>query len=116
MWDNLADKVVKALAIAGTHSPQDIWECIEAGEMQGWELDGSIIVTTINVYPQIKVCEIVMAAGNLDKLWQIHDQQIEPWAKEMGCKRLVGRGRTGWLKSAKEHGYGRELIMASKEI
>ena len=110
------EKIVKALAVVGTHSPEDVYEAISRGRMQLWGDGDSVLVTTINSYPRFKACESFMAAGDLDVIWRLHDEQVIPWAKDLGCQRMIGRGRKGWLKSAREHGYGREWVMTSKEI
>lgn len=112
----LARKVCKALAIAGTHTPGDVEKAIEAGTMQHWEEDETIVVTTVNQYPQAKACEVFMVAGDFETAWKIHDEQIVPWAKSIGCTRMVGRGRLGWIRDLEQRGYRRQWIMASREI
>lgn len=114
--ETLVRKLAKALAREGTHSPDDVLLAIESGQMQHWEEGDTVVVTSIKQYPRLKACVIFLAAGRFDEVWKIHDEQIVPWAKALGCTRMVGRGRMGWEKSARERGYGRDALMMSKEI
>lgn len=112
----LAEKIVKALAVFGSHTPSDVEEAISLGLMQHWESGETVVVTEVKDYPQFRSCEVFMVAGDLDTAWDIEDRQIIPWAKDRGCTRMVGKGRKGWFRSARNHGYGVELVTAVKEI
>lgn len=84
--------------------------------MQHWEDGETVVVTEVKQYPLLKACEVFMVAGDLNTAWKIEAEQIVPWAKSIGCTRMVGRGRKGWAGSAKQHGYDRQLVIAMKEI
>src|SRR3546814_400120 len=112
----LAEKILKALAVFGSHSPEDVQKAIGEGRMQHWEEGETVIVTEVKQYPLLKVCEVFMVAGDLETAWKIEAERIVPWAKSLGCTRMVGKGRKGWAKSAKSHGYDRLLVLAIKEI
>lgn len=112
----LAEKVSEALAVGGTHSPEDVMQAIERGDMQCWPGESSVIVTTVSITPLHKTCKVFLVAGDLEEAWRIHDEQIVPWAKDQGCTRMLGEGRMGWVKSAREHGYGRPLIQMWKDL
>jgi hypothetical protein len=84
--------------------------------MQHWQEGETVVVTTINQYPRDRWCEVFMVAGDLETAWKIEREQVEPFAREMGCSRIVGRGRKGWAKSAKLHGYTREWVMAERRL
>lgn len=112
----LAEKVCKALAVGGTHRPQDIEKDIEEGRKQHWEDGETVVVTMICQEPLVKICRVFLVAGDLETAWKIHDEQIVPWAKSIGCTRMAGEGRMGWARSAREHGYTRQYIVAVKEI
>lgn len=113
---NLAEKVCKALAIGGTHRPEDIEQAIAEGRMQHWEGEGTVIVTAVCQEPLVKLCRVVLVAGDLEEAWKIHDEQIVPWARSIGCTRMKGEGRMGWARSAKEHGYTRQWVAAAMEL
>lgn len=116
MLDDLAQKVVKALEVAGTHSPEDIERALDSGEMQQWVRDDTVVVTHISIFPQLKACDVVLAAGEFQTAWDLVNEEVEPWARQMGCNRMVGRGRLGWSKGLKDHGYDLKWIVASKEL
>ena len=116
MSADLADKIVAALEVSGTHAPADIREAIKEGEMQAWQRGESLVVTHIAVWPRLKACEMFVAAGNLDEIWPLVEEEIEPWAKEMGCSRIVGRGRMGWAREIQKHGYETRWVVGVKEI
>lgn len=112
----LARKVCKALAIAGTHTPADVEKAIEEGRFQHWEDGETIVVTMICQEPLMKICKVFLVAGDLDAAWKIHDEQILPWAKSLGCSRISGEGRKGWEKSARKRGYTKVWVGAAMEI
>lgn len=101
----LEEKLKKALEVSKLYWPQDILEAIQKGKMQAWTQGDTLVVTTINEFPRMKVCDGVVAAGNLKDFWEIHDEQIVPFAKRHGCARIRGMGRPGWTKEAMKHGY-----------
>lgn len=113
---NLEAKLAKSLELSDLYSPKDILGAIKDGKMQAWTQEDTLIVTKISVFPRKKVCESVVAAGNLDNFWSIHDEQIVPFAKRNGCDRITGAGRLGWAKEAQKHGYTREWALVSMEI
>lgn len=113
---NLEAKIAKATMLTGTHTPQDILAAIMSGKMQAWTDEDSLVVTAIRPFPQMKVCDVFLVAGNLEKAWQIHDEQILPWAREQGCQRITGCGRKPWARNAKQHGYDTEYSLVSMEI
>ena len=92
----LSEKICKALKFGGTHTPEDVEKAVARQEMQAWMDGESIIITQVVDYPLIKVCEIFLAAGDLETCWDIHDKQIVPWATAPKARRPLGhRGTQG---------------------
>lgn len=113
---SLPVQIVKALAVSGTHNPDDVVRAISEGKMQAWGDGDTLVITTVKDSPRKRVCDVFLVAGNMEKAWEIHDNQVVPWAKEIGCSRITGHGRRGWFKTAKAHGYDTEWAFASMEI
>ena len=112
----LSEKICKALKFGGTHTPEDVEKAVARQEMQAWMDGESIIITQVVDYPLIRVCEIFLAAGDLETCWDIHDKQVVPWAKDKGCGRMHFGGRRGWQQSMDGHGYQSRSIVADMEI
>jgi hypothetical protein len=112
----LAEKICKALEVFGSHTPEDVQKAIEEGRFQHWEDGETVIVTEVKQYPRFLACEVFMVAGDMETVWKIEMCQIIPWAKALGCKRMIGRGRKGWARAAKPYGYDHQLVTAWKEI
>ena len=112
----LAEKVVKAIRVGGLYTPADVLERISDGRMQHWEDGETIVVTAVYDHTTAKVCKTELVAGDLETAWKIHDEQILPWAKSIGCTRMTGEGRQGWAKTARDHGYTKQWICAAMEI
>ena len=72
--------------------------------------------TKIVVYPNgRKVCVITACAGHSFPKWRHTIQEIEKYAKHMGCKAVRISGRKGW-KILKAEGYREPWIMLEKEL
>lgn len=113
---SLAEKVCKALAVGGLYAPADIEQRIASGHMQEWTEAETVVITAVFEHPLAKVCKTIMVAGDFDTAWKIHDEQIVPWARSIGCTRMVGEGRKGWAESARKHGYTTQWLTAAMEL
>ena len=111
-----APKLVKALQRIETHTPDDVLDALNRGAMQLWHKNDSIVVTEVAVYPRLKACRVFLAAGDFDDVWDLMDNQVEPWARNHGCKRIEGHGRLGWKKSAEQRGYVTLNLVMKKEL
>jgi hypothetical protein len=100
----------------GTHTVQDVAEMIQQGRAQFWPGFRSAIVTEINEYPQIKILNCFLAAGDLREI-ELMTPYIENWGKLAGCKRVTLVGRRGWEKTfLKDSGYKPRWFVMEKEI
>jgi hypothetical protein len=87
----------------GEYLPEDILKAVKARRMQMWVAeDGEIIkavgVTTITVFPRLKVCEFILLGGSGLLQWRHEKEQIMAWARRQGCQEIRGGGRKGWLR------------------
>lgn len=103
--ETLAAKLAKACLRDGELTPDSLMAEVEAGTVQEWSEGGTIVLTRLVERPEGKGCRIIMAAGDFDEIWRLHDDCIEPWAREIGQEFMIGDGRLGWRKSAEARGY-----------
>lgn len=92
--------IEKALAYTnGTHTMQDIWDCIKEGKLQFWYGAESIVLTEILQTPQRSILHFFLIGGSLSELQRMYPDIIE-WGKRQGCTRASGTGRAGWQRIA----------------
>jgi hypothetical protein len=89
----------KALALGGnTHTREDIAEGIKNGRFQYWGDDQCCVVTEIVQYPQKRVLHLFIAAGNLNRLFEVYLPRVKTFAVENGCSSLTSVSRKGFLR------------------
>ncbi len=88
----------------GDYTLEDIKKGLKEGGFQlwAWAEEDRIIccgVTGIVIYPQKKVCAVMMVGGQGLRLWRNEAQDIiADWARKNGCSDLEGYVRKGWLR------------------
>lgn len=88
----------------GRVNAEHIRQHVEAGTMQLWVVLGAqgealaLAVTEIVAFPLSKVCVVRGLAGHDREKWVHHLDDIEAWAKGLGCTRIEVRGRKGMAK------------------
>jgi len=101
-----------------TFSVEDILLAVESGTYQLWEEKDSVIVTEILTYPQAKVLNFILAAGDLPTLSRMFIV-LEHWGSDVeGCRIAATTGRMGWTRSflTKEQGWKATHVVLTKEI
>lgn len=97
----LYDVIGSALEYAnGTHTMQDIWECIKEGKLQFWYGEESIALTEILQTPQRSILHFFLIGGKLEELQGMYPIVIEWGITLQGCTRASGTGRSGWSRVA----------------
>lgn len=61
------------------------------------------IILEVSEYHNGKQCDIVMIGGDVMDEWIGELEEIEGWAKRVGCDRMILTGRLGWQKILKEY-------------
>jgi hypothetical protein len=98
-WELHREKLIEAIEYTnGTHKEDDVLVAILSGALTLWADENGAVVTEIMNYPQIKVLNMFIVAGNLGLLESMEPRLIE-YAKQNGCKRITGGGRKGWTRS-----------------
>ena len=96
---DLAALFDKALRIGGnTHTRQDIADGIKTGRFQYFGDDRCCVVTEIVDYPQKRTCHLFIAAGDLQRLFDVYLPMVKRFAREHGCVALTSVSRKGFLK------------------
>lgn len=111
-------EIESALAYAGgTHTFEDIRAGVEAGSFLAWPGVRSIIITEILQYPQRRVLNFFLAAGELPELEAMYPT-VEMYGKLHGCASAVITGRKGWERSflTKQEGWTPTLVVLEKQL
>lgn len=109
------DKLQRALDAAGnTYTLDDLRALIAARGAQLWRVNEcSVIVTEIIQYPQKRVLNVFLAAGELGPILDAVPD-LEAFAKDMKCDWIELTGRRGWLR--KLNGWRPKSVTMTKEI
>lgn len=95
-----------AVARGGLYTQESVLGALKAGEMQLWCAERGdemvmALVTEIAHYPARKICAAMFVGGrDLEHCMPIL-ADIEQWARENGCDRIVADGRRGWARKLK---------------
>jgi len=98
----------------GQLSYQDVITGINKGEYQFWAAENSCVVTTIDIFPQMKQLTIILGAGDLAEIDTKIRPVIEDWAREIQCDALIIFGRPGWQRALE--GYRRTAVVLEKRL
>lgn len=89
----------------GTHTIDDIEAGIEDGRFFFFSSEGSAVVVEFIDYPRLRVLNYFLIGGNLEQLVHRIEPAVTAWAKENGCRRVIGIGRKGLSRVFAKHGY-----------
>lgn len=98
-------------ALATANDPA-FWpiEAIDAmladGRAQFWATDKSALVTLVTSYPGgAVVIEVLAGTGSMADLIKRVRPKVEEWGRQYGCTHIQIKGRTGWARALKKHGF-----------
>lgn len=92
----------------------DVVSGIERGEYQFWSAKNSCVITTIDIFPQLKQLTIIIGAGDLEEIDNVIRPVVEEWAREIKCDALIIFGRPGWQRAL--DGYRRTAVVLEKRL
>jgi len=121
-WDEVEPLIKKVLnKQQNGYTVDNIKEMLLKEELQLWtSYDGtqikSICITHICIYPQHKICEVFMCAGQEIDSWLDFIEDIQAWAKSLGCDFMEIQGRRGWERKMQKYGYHLESVILRKEL
>lgn len=109
-------QIEKALALMGnTHSFKDVLSLIEDGFMQSFAVGETWAITQILDFPQKRVCEIFILAGELGQIEEVM-AEVEAYARAKGCQIMRGYGRAGWAHYTRPRGWTDDTRIYLKEL
>lgn len=98
----------------GQLSFNDVVDGIRRGEYQFWSAENSCVVSTIDIFPQLKQLTLIIGAGDLEEIDNVIRPVIEDWAREIKCDALIIFGRPGWQRALE--GYRRTAVILEKRL
>jgi hypothetical protein len=106
--------IEKSLEYQDFYTIEDIKDKIKHGMFHIWAGKRSALITELVTFPQAKALNLLFCGGDYTELEEMLPS-IELFAKKLGCKRLYGGGRKGWLRKIKHLGF-KEEYMVRKEL
>lgn len=113
-----ADMIRASCDYSLTLTPDDVASGIEAGRYVPFGNDHAVLIAEIADYPAkgTKICDVVVAGGDLATLNETLRPQVEQWARENNCTHCMVEGRPGWRRAIRQHGYTEHLTNVIKEL
>lgn len=118
LWDTVEPLLQKAVDRSdGLLTIDGVKDAILSGRWQLWIVwDGETIcaagATEVNNY----TCFVWAFGGeNMSDWFPLH-QELEAWAKLIGCKSIHFFGRLGWERVMRPEGYERRMVVMRKEL
>lgn len=97
-WEFAKPLLVPAIEeTKGTHTIDDVCLMVGSGHFKLWTGEHSACVTEFVQMPRMKLLSVFAAGGDLDELRNM-ENDIIAFAKQSGCKRILGAGRPGWSR------------------
>ena len=93
-----------------SYTIDDIEDKIRHGFFHLWPGKNSAMITELVNLPQERVYNLLFAGGKYDEIEGIIEQ-IEIFARAIGCSKLMGGGRPGWHRKIKHLGFKRDFIL-----
>ena len=120
VWERVAHLVRPAIEYVDSgFSEDDVLNRLNISDMQLWVVNDyqAACVTQIVVYPQHKSCLVVALGGEGMTEWfdELMDE-VEEWARQMGCRYVEEYGRKGWQRVGAARGYEQVYTVCRKAI
>jgi hypothetical protein len=93
---------------------EDVLDGIRSGEYQLWAAEGSVVITTVDLFPRLKQLTVIIGAGDLREIDDELRPMIETWARSIGCDTMLIMGRPGWERAL--DGYRRTCVVLEKRL
>lgn len=119
-WPLVRDLVDEACKMSGGgYSVADILRFVLQGKMQLWmtqknDAVQAVAITQVIDYPQFKVCHFMAVQGEGMKEWTHLLEEIEIWARQNNCHKMLIAGRAGWERVLKD--YSKIQIVLEKTL
>lgn len=101
----------------GRYTVYDLFEQIANQDRQCWVIGNFRAVALTRVTnEQFKTCWITHLSGDGLSDWQDAFEEIEAWARSIGCKRIEAVARPGYEKIGKKYGLKKQHVMLTKDL
>lgn len=115
-WARCSGWLSKSLQRSGGfYKIEDCARMVESGQLQFWPMKNSAVLTEIIFYPNGKSMNAFVSGGNLSELRDF-ERALTAYARELGCRWIMGQGRRGWVRATAAHGYRELGSVLIKEI
>lgn len=99
-----------------THTLADLKQMVINNDAQLWTTPNGACLTCVSIYPQTKIIEIWLMAGNYTELMTKHFDAVKRWAKSIGAPLIYVQGREGWIRRLERHGFKSHQRVTCLEI
>ena len=105
LWTMAEPLLKKAIDKDADWHIEDVKISCDIGEYILWIVRNgkAAIILEVSEYHSGKQCDIVMIGGDYMDEWIAELEEIEGWAKRVGCDRMILTGRLGWQKILTEY-------------
>ncbi len=112
IWPQVSKFIRKAMARGDLGKFEEIERQVFDGEALLWVNANTALITQVGIVESGKVCTIVACGGSLPSLEGL--EEIESYARSMGCRAMRIMGRKGWVRKLKD--YRQMAVVIEKEI
>lgn len=100
----------------GRYTVDDLIEQIKSGDRQCWMIDNRAIALTQISAERFKTCWITHVTGAGLQEWKDAFEEIEAWARYLGCARIEAVARPGYERIGKQYGLRKTHVLLVKEL
>lgn len=100
---------------ASTYSFGHVCQRVFSGDLDVYVLDNSILLCEVLRYPNRKVYNVYIAAGDLEEVLAFEPQMCAE-ATARKCAVLMYTGRKGWSRALTQLGWESSLVTMTKEL
>ena len=122
LWPQIEAWVASATKDTGNWwQPDDVLAGIERGNLTAWvsadehRLWG-VVVAEVENAARHRIGVIALCAGDELSRWLHLLPEVEGWARDHGCTEMMIKGRSGWARRLRSHGYGDRFVTIGKDI
>lgn len=106
----------RALDRDGTHTRQDIADGIKDGRFMYLGDDRCAVILEVIQYPRSRKLHVFLAAGDLNRILDVHLPKMVEIANEHGCTSITNIARKGFLKRLPKYGFKPKYVAFEMEL
>lgn len=120
-WKDIVPLLENVVGFSEFYTIASVYELLQSGDWQLWALSDSmiqgVVITTIRVFPKVKVFQILVAAGNFLQFFDEIEAMFEWLARDSGCTFIQGQVRSGVARKLKRsRGDLRQVIITRRVV